>query len=119
MYSQCKSHLNKYLTSPTNCINILFNQVIIQYLIVATRKVELWLWKQLWRARKNSKHIRKARKNMAGRPPFDQFNAESEDMESYLEQLQEYFNAYDIDQDDAAKHLVILFTSIGTPTLQT
>jgi len=28
---------------------------------------------------------------MAGRPPLDQFNAESEDIESYLERLQEYF----------------------------
>jgi len=28
---------------------------------------------------------------MAGRPPLDQFNAELEDIESYLERLQEYF----------------------------
>ena len=27
---------------------------------------------------------------MAGRPPFDQFDADSEDIESYLERLQEY-----------------------------
>ena len=31
---------------------------------------------------------------MAGRPPFDQFDAELEDIESYLERLQEYFTAY-------------------------
>ena len=33
---------------------------------------------------------------MAGRPPFDQFNSEEEDIDSYLERLQEYFIAYDI-----------------------
>ena len=27
---------------------------------------------------------------MAGRPPFDQFDAESEDIESYLERLQDF-----------------------------
>jgi len=42
---------------------------------------------------------------MAGRPPFDQFNAESEDIKSYLERLQEYFTAYDHadDEGNAAK----------------
>ena len=47
---------------------------------------------------------------MAGRPPFDQFDAESEDIESYLERLQEYFTAY----DNAAKRRAILLTSIGS-----
>ena len=53
---------------------------------------------------------------MAGRPPFDQFDAESEDIESYLERLQEYFTAYDIkdDEDNAAKRRAILLTSIGS-----
>jgi len=32
---------------------------------------------------------------MAGRPPFDGFNPDSEDIESYPERLQEYFIAYD------------------------
>ena len=51
---------------------------------------------------------------MAGRPPFDQFDAESEDIESYLERLQEYFTAYDMedDEDNAAKRRAILLTSI-------
>ena len=51
---------------------------------------------------------------MAGRPPFDQFDAESEDIESYLERLQEYFTAYDIadDEDNTAKRRAILLTSI-------
>ena len=42
---------------------------------------------------------------MAGNPPFDDCNSESEDIESYLERLQEYFIAYDIkdDSDNAAK----------------
>ena len=42
---------------------------------------------------------------MASRPPFDQLDAESEDIESYLERLQEYFTASDIkdDKDNAAK----------------
>jgi len=42
---------------------------------------------------------------MAVRPFFDQFDAESEDIESYLERLQEYFTTYDIedDKDNAAK----------------
>ncbi|PFX34826.1 Uncharacterized protein K02A2.6 [Stylophora pistillata] len=42
---------------------------------------------------------------MAGRPPFNEFDAETEDIESYLERLQEYFTAYDIndDEDNAAK----------------
>ena len=47
---------------------------------------------------------------MAGRPPFDQFDAESEDIESYLERLQEYFTAYDIEDDEelnAAKRRAI------------
>ena len=53
---------------------------------------------------------------MAGRPPFDQFDAESEDVESYLERLQEYFTAYDIkdDEDNAAKRRAILLTSLGS-----
>ena len=53
---------------------------------------------------------------MAGRPPFDQFDAELEDIESYLERLQEYFTAYDIkdDEDNAAKRRAILLTSIGS-----
>ena len=53
---------------------------------------------------------------MTGRPPFDQFDAESEDIESYLERLQEYFTAYDIedDEDNAAKRRAILLTSIGS-----
>ena len=50
----------------------------------------------------------------AGRPSFDQFDAESEDNESYLERLQEYFTAYDIkdDKDCAAKRRATLLTSI-------
>ena len=53
---------------------------------------------------------------MAGRPPFDPFDAESEDIESYLERLQEHFTAYDIadDEDNAAKRRAILSTSIGS-----
>ena len=53
---------------------------------------------------------------MAGRPPFDQFDAESEDIVSYLERLQEYLTAYDIadDEDNAAKRRTILLTSIGS-----
>ena len=53
---------------------------------------------------------------MAGRPPFDQFDAESEDIESYLERLQEYFTAYDIEdnEDNAAKGRAILLTSTGS-----
>lgn len=31
---------------------------------------------------------------MAGRPPIDQFDAESKDIEVYLERLQEYCTAY-------------------------
>ena len=51
---------------------------------------------------------------MAGRPPFDQFDAKSEDIEKYLKRLQEYFTAYDIedDEENAAKRRVILLTSI-------
>ena len=37
---------------------------------------------------------------MTGRSPFDQFDAESKDIKSYLERLQEYFTAYDIADDD-------------------
>ena len=53
---------------------------------------------------------------MAGRPPFDQFDAASQDIESYLERLQEYFTAHDNegDEDHAAKRQVILLTSIGS-----
>jgi len=42
---------------------------------------------------------------MAVRLFFDQFDAESEDIESYLERLQEYFTTNDIedDKDNAAK----------------
>ena len=51
-----------------------------------------------------------------GRPPFDVFNAESEDIEFYLERLQEYFTAYDIrnDTDSPAKRRAILLTSLGS-----
>ena len=55
---------------------------------------------------------------MASRPPFDQFDADSEDIESYLERLQdlEYFTTYDIavDEDNAAKPRAVLLTSIGS-----
>ena len=53
---------------------------------------------------------------MAGRPPFAEFDADSEDIESYLERLQECFTAYDIadDEDNAAKRRAILLTSIGS-----
>ena len=54
---------------------------------------------------------------MGGRPPFDQFYAESEDIESYQERLQKYFTAYDIiadDEDNAAKRRAILLTSLGS-----
>ena len=53
---------------------------------------------------------------MAGRPPFDGFNPDSEDIESYLECLQEYFIAYDIksETETAAKRRAILLTSIGS-----
>lgn len=53
---------------------------------------------------------------MTATPPFDVINAESEDTESYLERLQEYFTAYDIkdDTDNAAKWRTILLTSIGS-----
>ena len=37
---------------------------------------------------------------MAGRPPFAEFDADSEDIESYLERLQECFTAYDIADDE-------------------
>ena len=53
---------------------------------------------------------------MASRPPFNEFDAETDDIESYLERLQEYFTAYDIDDDEdhAAKRRAILLTSIGS-----
>ena len=53
---------------------------------------------------------------MAGRPPSDQLDAESKDIESYLDRLQEYFTAYDIadDEDDAARRRAILLTSTGS-----
>ena len=53
---------------------------------------------------------------MVGRPPFDVFNPESEDIESYLERLQQYFIAYDIknDEGNVAKRKAILLTSIGS-----
>ena len=53
---------------------------------------------------------------MAGRPPFDGFNPDSVDIESYLERLQEYFIAYDIksETETAAKRRAILLTSIGS-----
>ena len=53
---------------------------------------------------------------MAGRPPFDEFDAETEDIKSYLGHLQEYFTAYDIDddEDNAVKRRAILLTSIGS-----
>ena len=54
--------------------------------------------------------------HLAGRPPFDVYNAESEDIESYLQRLQEYFTAYDIknDTDSPAKRGAILQTSFGS-----
>ena len=57
---------------------------------------------------------------MAGRPPFDGFNPDSEDIESYLERLQEYFIAYDIksETETAAKRRAILLTSIGSNVYQ-
>ena len=63
------------------------------------------LWYQL---NPNANHL-------AGRPPFDVFNAESEDIESYIERLQEYFTAFDIknDTDSPAKRRAILLTSTG------
>ncbi|XP_068704212.1 uncharacterized protein [Montipora foliosa] len=53
---------------------------------------------------------------MAGRPPFDQFNSEDEEIDSYLERLQEYVIAYDIKDgtEHAAKRRAILLTSIGS-----
>ena len=53
---------------------------------------------------------------MAGRPPFDQFNSEAEDIDNYLERLQEYFIAYDFKDgtEHAAKRRAILLTSIGS-----
>ena len=54
--------------------------------------------------------------HLAGRPPFDVFSAESEDIESYIERLQEYFTAFDIknDTDSPAKRRAILLTSTGS-----
>ena len=53
---------------------------------------------------------------MGSRPPFDQLDPGSEDIESYLERLQECFTIYDIadDEDNAAKRRAILLTSIGS-----
>jgi len=53
---------------------------------------------------------------MAGRPPFDQFSSEEEDIDSYLERLREYFIAYDIKDgtEHAVKRRAILLTSIGS-----
>ena len=53
---------------------------------------------------------------MANKPPFDQFDAESEETLSYLGRLQEYLTAYDIadDEDNAAKRRTNLLTSIGS-----
>ena len=60
----------------------------------------------------------KTKEIMAGRSPFDQFDADSEDIESYLNRLQEYFtNHYIADdefEDNAAKRRAILLTSIGS-----
>lgn len=47
---------------------------------------------------------------MAGRPPIEQFNAESKDIEIYLERLQEYCTAY---YTKTAKRRAILWTSPG------
>ena len=54
--------------------------------------------------------------HLAGRPPFDVFNAESEDIESYIERLQEYFIAFDIknDTNSPAKRRAILLTFTGS-----
>ena len=51
---------------------------------------------------------------------MDQFDAESEHIEGYLERLQEYFTAYDIadDDDNAAKLRAILLTSTGSNCFQ-
>ena len=51
---------------------------------------------------------------------FDVFNPDSEDIESYLERLQEHFIAYDIknDTDSAAKRRAILLTSVGNSAYQ-
>ena len=53
---------------------------------------------------------------MAGRSPFDVFNAESEDIESYIERLQEYFIAFNIknDMNSPAKRRAILLTFTGS-----
>ena len=78
----------------------------------------------LWPIRSNSKHVRKVRNRQCKRRKlwpvdhlaFDQFDAESEDIKNYLERLQEYFTAYDIedDEDNAAKRRAILLASIGS-----
>ena len=58
----------------------------------------------------------KTKEIMASRPPFDQFDADSEDIESSLDRLQEYFTNYEIadDEANAAKRRAILLTSIGS-----
>ena len=65
---------------------------------------------------KSTRSSQPQRSDMSGRPPFDVFNLDSEDVESYLERLQEYFIAYDIknDTDSAAKRRAILLISIGS-----
>ncbi|PFX12951.1 hypothetical protein AWC38_SpisGene23013 [Stylophora pistillata] len=57
---------------------------------------------------------------MAGRPPFNEFDAETEDIESYLERLQEYFTAYDIndDEDNAAKQSNVMPRDLSKNKLQ-
>ena len=53
-------------------------------------------------------------------PPFDEFNSESEGVKRYFDRHQEYFVAYDInnDSDNAAKRTAILLTSIGSAAHQ-
>ena len=53
------------------------------------------------RTRNLKARMRFTAENIAGRPPFDEFDSEAEDIESYLERLQEYFTAYDIKKDEA------------------
>jgi len=59
---------------------------------------------------------------MAGRPPLDQFDAEPENIESYmyLERLEGCFTTYAIEDDEynAAKQQAILLTSIGSNCFQ-
>ena len=47
---------------------------------------------------------------LAGRPRFDVFSAESEDIENFLERLQEYFTAYNIKNDMGDEFLESIFT---------